>query len=98
MCSVLLPSVKGIFTENDDWPGFGARNAVINVLTVDRAFSIAAFIFGSSSGTYVTLSAWLFFLHPARVTARIATNPTLRHIECSLFGRVRERRCRRSLP
>src|SRR5947207_2702228 len=54
MCSVCVPSVNAFFTEKPDWLALGDRNAVMNVLTDPRAFSIAAVIFGSSSGTEMT--------------------------------------------
>jgi hypothetical protein len=52
----LAASSNLAFTLNPTWPGFGDWSAAMKVPTEARAFSIAAFIRGSSELTWITLS------------------------------------------
>ena len=91
MCSVLPPSANAALTEKADWPGLGAFRAAMKVPTAARAFATAAFMRGSSSATYVTLSAGCRLPHPARATATAATMPGQRAIRFPPSNRLRGR-------
>src|ERR1700733_7013334 len=100
MCSTLPPSSNFFLTLNPVWPGFGDCRAAMKVPTEARALSIAAFIFGSFSLTWITRSGDLLRLYPKRsriTTPAIQTSASLQRFisaspECGERGMRRPQR------